>query len=263
MSCTHCRADLPPGIYLCTSATRDLRSLLGQIPGVLADAEDTIAKLDQLGTGGGTNNPAAGSAAPINLEASTRARELWDAIHSWARTVLEDDSTPGLSSVEPTTYLKISVEQIRQREDSGEMLLDLSRLTSRLLNAIDLPPEKIHLGTCGAVYEGITCTDQITARTTDYETRCHTCGATHYVAQIQQDRAAASWGHYDTLANVVRFLRRAQFAINPKSAQRWAARGELPATQYRADGVALYSPGQIIDAHQRMQQRRGRPKRVA
>lgn len=265
MSCTHCHAPTAEGMTLCDRHETDLRHLLSQIPGVLASADATIAKLDVLGKGGGGgNDPAAGSAAPLNLTASERARDLRQQARHWARTVYADDKTTGLGGMKPLPYLTISVDLIAHRDDAGQLLRGLSEATRYLLVAIDLPPERIYLGTCGTVYEGVVCTDTITARADDHETRCRTCGATHYVGEIQQERAASSWGHFDTLTNVVRFLRRAQFAINPKSAQRWATKGELQATRCRvADRVHLYSPAQIIETHQRMQERRGRPKRAA
>lgn len=264
MSCTHCHVPTAEGITLCARHEADLRRLLSDMPGVLEDADDTIAKLDQHGGGAGTNDPAAGSAAPLNLTASERARDLRQQARQWARTVYADDKTPGLGGMKPVPYLTISVDLIRRRDDAGQMLRALSEATRYLLVAIDRPPERIYLGTCGTTYEGVVCTDTITANADDYETRCRTCGATHYVEEIQQDRAAASWGHFDTLKNVVNALRLAQFPINPKSAQRWATKGELQATRCRvADRVTLYSPAQIIEVHERMRKKRGRPKRAA
>ena len=46
MTCTHCTAPTADGIYLCDPHEGDLFTLLGQIPDTLADAQDTIARLD-------------------------------------------------------------------------------------------------------------------------------------------------------------------------------------------------------------------------
>lgn len=276
MTCTHCRAELPPGITLCPPATQDLKTLLNEIPSILEDAQDTIAKLDVLGKGsGGGADPAAGSAAPLNLEASTRARELRDAVHSWARTVLEDDTTPGLHGIPAITYLQLSVDpphqdetphglRITQREDSGELLLDLSRLTSRVLNAIDLPPDLVLLGRCSNIIEDQMCPGRIIARADEHEARCRNCGATYDVQALQASQIAQAKGIEAPLSEVVRMLRKAKLMLNPKSVQRWAANGDLTATRHRADGVALYSPGNVLDTHQKMRQRKGgRPRSVA
>ena len=70
MTCTHCTAPTADGIYLCDDGERTLFTLLGQIPDTLADAQDTIARLDtRQNTGRAGSTPG----TPINLEASERA----------------------------------------------------------------------------------------------------------------------------------------------------------------------------------------------
>ena len=84
MTCTHCTAPTADGIYLCDTAEGDLFALLGQIPDTLADAQDTIARLDtRQNTGRATSAPG----TPINLEASERATALHGLLVSWSQTV--------------------------------------------------------------------------------------------------------------------------------------------------------------------------------
>jgi len=258
MTCTHCHAPTADGITLCAKHEADLRRLLADLPGTLEDADDTIAKLDQLGGGAGANDPAAGSAAPLNLEASMRKRTLVEAIHQWARVILEDDTDPHVRGLEPLTYLRLSVDLIKKRDDAGEMLRELSEATRYLLVAIDLPPNIILLGRCGTVIEGQRCPEMIKARDGDTEARCRTCGATYIVEDVQAQAVAQATGIEAPLSEIVKLLRKAKIMVDPRSARRWAKDGDLQAARCRiADRVHLYSPAQVLEAREKVKKRRG------
>lgn len=257
MNCTHCHAPTADGITLCQRDLSALRDILEQIPGALEDGEITAAKEDVMGGGGGSPSAADGSAAPINLDAAEKLRELQETVHTWARMVLEDDQTPGLQNVEPVTYLKISVEDIIKRDDAGEMLDELTRATRRLQRAVDRPPEKISLGRCGSVYEGVACDDQIITRKGDIEARCRTCGATYNVAEVQASHVSEAWHQFETLTVVVRSLRLTGFRITERSAQRWVKDGELIPTRHRDDGTPIYTLAEVRRFALKMRERHG------
>ena len=73
MTCTHCTAPTADGIYLCDTAEGDLFALLGQIPDTLADAQDTIARLERKGPVSYTH---------LTLPTTcTRCRSRWSPYH--------------------------------------------------------------------------------------------------------------------------------------------------------------------------------------
>lgn len=263
MTCQNCQAQTTPGITLCQHCVTRLSDVLDQIPDALEMVEDTIAKQDRMGSGGAALSGTAESEVPINLEASKRRTELWEAVVSNARIVLGHDDNTDLAGVEPTVYLRMSTDLIQHQDFAGDLLEGLERALHRVMTIVDSRPDVIALGQCGAVHEAIPCPGRLRAKRGDHEARCKICGATYSVAEMQQARAAEAWDHYAPLTDVVKALRVSGFTINPKSAQRWATQGELSVLRYREDGVALYSPGQVIDTHQRMKTRRGRPRKVA
>lgn len=263
MTCTNCQAQTAPGIYLCKRCVTRLEDVLTQIEDVLEIAEDTIAKQDRTGGAGGGGSPSE-SVEPINLSTMDKRRELWGQVVSFARMTLEHDDSDDLRNVEPVVYLQMSMDLIKHQDFAGDMLDELMGKHRALMKAVDRAPDILSLGQCGIVHEGVPCPGELRARKDEPFTRCRVCGNTHNAVEIQQARIGDAWEHFDTLSNVVSFMREAGYAINPKSAQRWARRGELKVLRYREDGVALYSPGQVRSAHLRMQNRKGgRPRKVA
>lgn len=256
-TCTACDSPTPTGITLCVTDSNTLTTTLEQIPDTLETIEDTIAKLDKRGSKIPTATTSTQAEPPIRLDAMDRRRDLADALEKWRRTVLISDTSDDLREVQAAFYLRMSMDLIRHQHYSGTMLHELDRANRRSLAATDAHPDIIHLGACGTTHEGATCTEPIRATKGDQTTRCRTCGTTHNIKAIRQDRASNAWGHFDTLTNIVKALRSSGFAINPRSARRWAAEGHLTAIRYHPDGTALYSPGQVIDTHQRMKSRHG------
>lgn len=271
MSCQNCQAQTAPGIYLCARCVVRLEDMLTQVEDALEVAEDTIAKQDRMGSGGvisGSNE----APIPINLDAMEKRRTLWEEVDSYTRMVLEHDDSDDLRNVHPVVYLRMSTDLIAHQDFAGELLDTLEGAVRKLWSAVDHRPDIIALGQCGAVHEGISCPGSLRARVINYDPdkdkrtterfiRCRICGATHDAILIQQERIAHAWDHYDTLTNVVNALRQHGYQISLKSAQRWAAEGELVG-KYR-DGMAVYSPGLVRKVQQRMKAKRGRPRKAA
>lgn len=262
MKCTYCQAQTATGITLCPRCEANLNDVLNNIPEALEIAQDTIAKQDRMGSAGGGNNPSE-SVEPINFSTMDKRRKLSEKVATYARLTLEHDDSDQLRNVEPTVYLQMSMDLIKQQDYAGELLADLEKARNKLMRAVDTRPDIVALGICGVTHEGVPCPGALRARKDEPFTRCRVCGATHDAMQIQRDRIADAWEYFDTLANVVSFMRQAGYAINPRSARRWAEQGELKAIRYGDDGTALYSPGQVRGAHERMKHKRGRPRKVA
>lgn len=260
MICQYCQAQTTPGIYLCKRCVARLEDVLTQIEDVLETAEDTIAKQDRMGSGGVMSSPTQ-APPPINLDTMEKRRTLWEAVASNARLVLEHDDSDDLSGVQSVVYLRMSTDLIAHQKFAGGLLDELESATRKLWASVDRRPDIVALGQCGAVHESVPCPGVLRAQKGDPFTRCRVCGATHNAVEIEQERLASAWDHYDTLANVTSVMRQAGYKINLKSAQRWAAEGELVG-MYQ-DGVAVYSPAQVRATHQRMKARRGRPRKVA
>ena len=262
MTCQNCQAQTAPGIYLCARCVVRLEDVLTQVEDALEVAEDTIAKQDRMGSGGVTSGSNE-APTPINLDTMEKRRTLWEAVVSYARMTLERDDSDDLRGVHSIVYLRMSMDLIAHQDFAGELLDTLEGAVRKLWSAVDRRPDIIALGQCGAVHEGVPCPGVLRAQKGETYTRCRICGRSENVEELRQERFASAWEHFMPLSEVVQAARSAGHAINPRSARRWAEQGQLSVLRYREDGTALYSPGQVVDAHQRMQAKRGRPRKVA
>lgn len=159
MTCQTCHAPTD-STYLCHRCAADLTGVLEQIPDALATVQDTVARLDRVGTGTGRGTEA--SRPPVNLDALEHQTHLTELVHSWARMVLESETRNDLRDVEPVTYLRMSVHLIIAQDFAGEMHAELKDALRKVVRAADLPGDPVWLGRCAVTYDdGTKCTGEI------------------------------------------------------------------------------------------------------
>ena len=90
MTCTVPRCDTPTadGIYVCDMHEGDLFTLLGQIPDTLADAQDTIARLERKGQN--TGSTTRGHNDGLSIDALDHVVTLKKLLESWAQMLREE-----------------------------------------------------------------------------------------------------------------------------------------------------------------------------
>ena len=84
MTCQTCTAPTD-STYLCARCAADLTAVLEQIPDALATVQDTVARLDRVGTGSGRGTER--SRPPVNLDAlehQTHLTELCTHGRAWS-----------------------------------------------------------------------------------------------------------------------------------------------------------------------------------
>lgn len=261
MTCTACHAPTD-STYLCHRCTSELRTTLERIPDALATVQDTVARMDRVGTGstrGGTS-----SRPPVNLDAMEHKTHLAEVVHSWARLVLEDETRDDLHNVEPATYLRMSLDRIVTMDVAGEMLEELREAVLKVQRASDLPPEMLDLGACDATLDdGTTCDGRMRARKGDHAARCTLCGWTAPVQEWQALRISEAWTALAPLSKVCAALDHTAFPVKLRRAQEWVKSGHLiPRHRDPRDGTALYTVAEV-DQARRTAPKRGRPRRVA
>ena len=212
MTCAHCTAPTADGIYLCDDGEGSLFALLGQIPDTLADAQDTIARLDtRQNTGRASTTPG----TPINLEASERATALNELLTSWSRLLHDETGEPGDAGAD---YLRANLREIVRHDWAGDMLDELQRAHRRVIQAIDTAPDWRTYGPCHI--EG--CTGLIRGKVGDVLARCRTCHEPYDATELTRTAVSNAWDERASLTAVVRALQSAGVNLNYRTVQSWA-----------------------------------------
>ena len=235
MTCTHCEAPTADGIYLCDQAEGDLFTLLGQIPDTLADAQDTIARLDtRQNTGRASTTPG----APINLEASERVTELNGLLVSWSQMLHEATGEPGDAGA---NYLRANLREIVRHDWAGDMLDELQRAHRRVVQAIDTAPDWRTYGPCHID----DCNGLIRGKVGDVLARCRTCHEPYDATELMRTAIINSWDKPAPLVATVRAMGLVGMEVKIKTAEKWAERGRLTPVAEDQRGVKLYTMTQL------------------
>lgn len=241
MTCTVPRCDTPTadGIYVCDMHEGDLFILLGQIPDTLADAQDTIARLDtRQNSGRASTTPG----TPINLEASERVTELNGLLVSWSRMLHEATGEPGDAGA---NYLRANLRHIVRHDWAGDMLDELQRAHRRVVQAIDTAPDWRTYGPCHI--EG--CPGLIRGKVGDVLARCRVCHEPYDAHELMRTAVSNAWDERASLTAVVRALQSAGVNLNYRTVQSWANRGKLTPS-HEIGGRPAYTMAQVFNAYQ-------------
>ena len=237
MTCTVPRCDTPTadGIHLCDPHEGDLFTLLGQIPDTLADAQDTIARLDtRQNTGRATSAPG----TPINLEASERATALHGLLVSWSQMLHEAAGEPGDAGA---NYLRANLREIVRHDWAGDMLDELQRAHRRVIQAIDTAPDWRTYGPCHID----DCNGLIRGKVGDVLARCRTCHEPYDATELMRTAIINSWDKPAPLVATVRAMGLVGMEVKIKTAEKWAERGRLTPVAEDQRGVKLYTMTQL------------------
>ena len=252
MTCTVPRCDTPTadGIYVCDPHEGSLFKLLGQIPDTLADAQDTIARLDtRQNTGRASTTPS----TPINLEASERVTELNGLLVSWSRMLHEATGEPGDAGAD---YLRANLREIVRHDWAGDMLSELQAAHGHVLRCLDVPPDHLDLGQCGV--EG--CPGRIVGalipnpkwepgsrapeRIPGRRARCRTCRVQYDGKEVYAFQVARTHGELRTVRETARLISEIPGAPSRSTLQRWIGSGRVQV--HERDGAELIEPAQVV-----------------
>jgi hypothetical protein len=246
MICTYIRCDTPTadGQTLCHADTNRLRDILGWIPDALDTLADTVARMDRTGSDGGSSS--GDHAEAVNVDALDAKIDLEERVGSWARMVLEADTSDDLRNVPPLTYLRLSIDLIRTQDYAGDMLDELSEALRKVTRAADIPADRIDLGNCwepdchGRIRGEMVTEDG--KRVVSQRARCNTCRTPHDGRYVHTTRLTGTWGHWCSLADAVKLILTIPGAPSRRTIYRWADHGK-----FATDGEK-YSPAQMANA---------------
>lgn len=244
---TACATPTPDGLHLCDPHEGELFALLGQIPDTLADAADTVARLDGHATTRGAGT-ATTTSAPVNLEASARVDALQHTIADYCGRLHAAIPAAGVASAD---YLRRRLPDLIRQPWAGEALDQIATAHRRLVAAVDRPPEIRTFGPCQE--DG--CPGKIRAAAGHPIARCRVCGAQYEAGELMGNAISNAWQHAAPLAAVVRALRAVGVDVHERTVRTWAERGHLGTPAATRDGRPLYTMAQVLAAATRHRHR--------
>ena len=253
MTCTHCGGTTADGIYLDDPCEQALWDILGQIPDTLADAQDTIARLERKGqTTGGS---ASGHSDGLSIDALDHVIALKKLLESWAQMLREE--TQEAVSEDPSRYLRANLRQITQHDWAGDMLAELDRAHRRLVAAVDVPPDSVVIGKCEGVDEGgelcagtivadmiLVDPDEPEGKKEPANARCKKCRGRFDADAIMSANVERAEGHWTSLNEAIKLARLVPGMPSRATLYRMAERDEFETRD--AEANQLYSAADIV-----------------
>jgi hypothetical protein len=267
LTCTACTRPTTDGIHLCETCTDNLHETINDIPELLEDLADTMAKLDNNGQTLGS--PGYHPSAPARLTALELHSELSELLASWTNMLRDYDSrTTPPQDADPQKYLRQSVNEIRKHDFAGDMLDELHNKTTRIRRTIDKPRDIRILGTCWQTIEfndgnHHECGGKIKADYDQTIAHCSQCHEPYYVSLLLQETERKARGELMPAAEARRFLKQhARVNITAKDMENWIQLGHIPYVLDHVSSIGkgrkLYYPGDVLKVHHRMKDRRRR-----
>lgn len=246
MSCGFCTAEIPAGYTICWDHTAPLQQHLAELDSTIQELRTTMARQDvgspSHGSGSTTPQPA------INLDALEAYEQLRTVIIGWAVT-LQGRAFYWIATTETAgSYLLANLDMVRRQDWACDLAAELAQAVRGAVNATDRAADKISLGPCRNVFEGIRCPDTITAIKGEAWGRCRTCGETVNVHDHQRAMIDAACGVRDTLPAILRALKTSGHGSIPLDrAEKWVKRRKLaPVIPF----VRLYTARDVLAAYE-------------
>lgn len=250
-TCTTCPRPVPDTAYGCIECAARLAGRMGQIAGVAAEVDTTIAKQDRIGSGG----PRATGAEiplPYNAQAAEQGAAVAGELTTWARHVQEQtgrDVPHGHPVAAAAQFLAGAMTWLRYRPEWSEAHAALSPLLKDVLRIIDIQPERRYVGPCS--YDdpdtGQQCLADVYARPHAVVAVCLACGTEYDVEQCQE------WMRQqleDLLARPIEIagiMQRLGLKIGYSTIAAYAQKGLIAAHGHDAHLRPMYRVGDVLD----------------
>lgn len=245
MTCGVCTAETQHGYTLCDGDARNLEQLLAELDNTIAELRTTMARQDvgapSNGSGSTTPQPA------LNLDAFEAYEQLREVTVGWAVN-LQGRAFYWITTTETAgSYLLTNLDMVRRQDWAPDLATELAAAVRGAVQATDRAADKISLGRCQTIIEGIRCPDDVKAIVGHTHGRCRTCGETVDVQAQQQWLITEAWHVQAPLPQILRALKQSGHLNIPiKRAENWVARGTLQPARER-----LFTPAAVMAAHKR------------
>lgn len=222
-------------VFLCPSCVDRLEDLVVQGVGLLRDLAVTMARLDQLASGVSVKVQGQSRVLPIRLDASSAAAEL--------RRRLQ------ITTSRPLGEWAVS--------DEGPSILDgLEVAVGAAIRVVDLPPELIHIGACGKIFEGVECEQELFVTADQTTITCEVCGTLWDVRDRRETAIQSAWKVIAPPKVVAEALATQGVRVTPKHIENWQRLGHLERAVDPASGVSGFRVSDVFVVARRMEARK-------
>jgi hypothetical protein len=255
----------PANQYVCGVCLGRLAGDLAELPDLVADLDDTVAR--QTRTGHRVGSRPAETGLPYNLGAaevrddlrnvmSTWIRDLWESygpgreiptaesgldgepLTEWVLDPLDlDDTVPEMAK-----WLRRHPSWIEDHPAGGELVDEITDAVERVRRAVDLPPARVYCGPCPD------CGADLYARPERAIVGCRECDARHDVEALRAELLDAARGTLATAAEIARALPRLLGRdLSANTVRTWARAGKITRRKPDKQGRPRYLVGEVID----------------
>lgn len=247
MADCRCSRVMPAHRSLCRECEAGLVTTIVQAESLVVDLRVTAEKRDRVGANAVKATGSKTPPLPVRLDASKLAVSL--ARHLAARP----ERTPQQRALVAASTL-----------DGPGWADRLENLVDKAVALVDLPPEWIRLGMCGAGFaaEGdgmiVACENELAAPQGSYEVTCEVCGTWYDVAERQAGKIASAWDAVAAPPVIVRALATQGIRLEVKHIENWAQLGHLGRLCDLVSRVEGYRVSDVHAVALRMAERRKR-----
>lgn len=257
MNCS-CGSPTADGIFLCTSCAETLSYKLAEVDSVVGDLVRAVPRASLTASYGERVSASGSLHAPLPINDS--ALDAHMALDKYLMVTcielakvcgpLTSRTSSGLA-----TYLLTNIGSLRRQDWAGTVHATLAGLLRKAEQAHQPAGERINVGDCGYVYEGVTCTNPLTPFKNQDHINCRVCGTTWDVKERQRDAIGSAWAAIDYPPVVIRALAEYGIRIKPNDFKNWVKLGHLqPAGEEQ--GRKQYRVSEVWATAKRMQERR-------
>lgn len=251
-----CDRPVPDTCFVCPGCGDRLATLLGEVPGILDDLDDVIARQVRFTTG--TTRGTDDAPLPFNPAGSDARYVLASTLRVWARLIAEQRGTAP-TSWQPAAlgpWLAGQVEWLRAQAAGTEAVGELDTAIRQARRVTDRPADRQYAGPCTAVVpdeDGLAtaCGLDLYARPGADTVECRACGTAYPLAGRRAWLLRQAEDVLLTAPDIARAVDGLGVQVSPKTVESWVRRGQLVARGRTVlpDGrsAATYRVGDVLD----------------
>jgi len=274
--CQICALEVGDNAYVCQRCARGLARNLGDVASLAEEVETSHLRQSRMAKSAGVgivlHVAEEDRPLPYSDRAVLRRRELREVLSGHCAIVSEIRGVraPRQDVASLSQFLLNHVEWLRHRENAADIQREIEYAIHGLRRAIDLPPERLFAGPCGAVdfacqlehdHEQDSaacvetpvpgsppCTGSLFGRSSKAtHVVCDTCGSRQEYADRRDWLLKAVEDQLDYAARLSQALSNLGRPVNDATIRKWAERGRLVAHSVDERGRPLYRVGDVMD----------------
>jgi hypothetical protein len=245
--CLQCHAAQPTADRpLCTTCTAHLHTWLVELAGHAVDLEEVV--VTRLTSRRGERVQVRGSTEPPqqwNENASTALEELRSDLKAAVNDILGSGVRETLANTVPAMALFAArhVDVLALRPDALATFDVIRHRHGETVRAVDIPPNRVWLGRCDAVVDGVTCGQDVRAAEGATAVRCKGCMSVLDVGEFRARMLERSRDGAVPFPELVLIFRG---VVRPNLLAVWRNRGRLRPVD-PDDAEPLYRIGEVMD----------------